>query len=101
MTQAVADPPPRYRIPSTIQSYPQWRTVRRSGAQVRLPERNVRIIWLEDKLHVWKDPQHRLWWMRCDRCLVSGRGAFAVSRGWRYALTAALRHAAVHHNVHI
>lgn len=71
MTQAVADPPPRYRIPSTIQSYPQWRTVRRSGAQVRLPERNVRIIWLEDKLHVWKDPQHRLWWMRCDRCLVS------------------------------
>jgi hypothetical protein len=90
-----------YQLPSTIQSYAQWRTIQRNGVDMHLRERDVRIRWLESKIHIWREPGRRLWWMRCDCCLIRARGAFAVSRGFQATLQVAWRHAYTHHNIRI
>lgn len=88
-----------YRIHSTIQSFPQWRTVRRGGAKVRLPEQNVKVIWLTQKIVIWRKRENGRWWMRCDVCLENARTVYSSSRFWRGAFQSAQRHALDYHNV--
>lgn len=101
MTQTVADPPPHYRIPSTIQSYPQSRTVRRGDQTLHLREVDVRVMWMEDKLRIWRDVTGKFWWVRCDSCLSMSVGSFIASHSWEGALQGAWRHAYAKHNVRL
>jgi hypothetical protein len=66
------------------------------------PIRTVqRVMWLDSKLRIYRDRVYtsRLWWVRCDACLVSYRGAFSLAYTHVDAVASAVRHAAVVHRV--
>lgn len=91
-----------HRTPVTVVSHPQWRTVRRNGVKIRLPERNVRVMWMEGKLHIWRDDIGKFWWVRCDICLLRNKvGSFSPAYSWKSALKSAWRHAWEEHNVRL
>lgn len=66
-----------------------------------------RVMWLTGKLHIYQvrsvnhNGQSRLlWWLRCDCCVVSYRGAVvSVATSFTSIIKSAVRHARVFHNV--
>lgn len=99
---------PPYRTPATVTSWPQWRTVRRNGVKLRIPERNVRVIWLTGKIHIWRkrnlSDDGWTWRMRCDACVTNHKRLRVVASAsftWLGALLSAQRHARLYHNVQL
>ena len=89
-------------------SLPQWRTVRRNGVKIRIPERNVRVMWLTGKIRIWRKRNISnsgwTWRMRCDVCVADQtkpRFVTSASFTWQGALQSAIRHAHWYHNVKI